>query len=137
MATRGRIVPVLFAGAVGVISGVYIWKPLLEQELKEGPKGLEQLSVDKERSPASAPPAPAPPSAEPTPSTAVHSQEPTKTPDVNVVANSRAPSTTQQKPSFKRDVGQDQSVSVLSWSRWFGEPSPSSATNSDPDSKKS
>ncbi|KAG8917798.1 hypothetical protein FRC00_013190 [Tulasnella sp. 408] len=139
MATRGRIVPVLFAGAVGVISGVYIWKPLLEQELKEGPKGLEQLSKDQERSSASPPPPPAPanPIAEPAPSTAIQSQEPAKTPDVNEVATSQASSTTQPEPSFKRDVGQDQSVSVLSWTRWFGGPSPSPATNSDPDSKKS
>ncbi|KAG8893643.1 hypothetical protein FRC00_010231 [Tulasnella sp. 408] len=143
MATRGRIVPVLFAGAVGVISGVYIWKPLLEQELKEGPKGLEQLSKDQERSSASSPPPPAPvnPTAEPAPSPAVQLQEPGKTPDMNEVATSQASSTTQPEPSFKRDVGQDQSVSVLSWTRWFGgpspSPSPSPATNSDPDAKKS
>ncbi|KAG8914987.1 hypothetical protein FRC01_003841 [Tulasnella sp. 417] len=130
MAARGRIVSVLFAGAVGVISGVYIWKPLLEQELKQGPKGLEQLSKDQERSSGSAPPALAAPT-EPAPSTTVQAQEPVKTPNVNAIASSQAPSTNQPEPSSKQDVGQDQTASVLSWSRWFGGSPPSSTTNSD------
>ncbi|KIO33243.1 hypothetical protein M407DRAFT_17804 [Tulasnella calospora MUT 4182] len=132
MAARGRVVAVLFAGAVGVVSGVYIWKPLLEQELNKGPKGLEQLSKDQERSSASPPSAPATPPAEPTPSTAVQPEKTATISGVNAVVSSQAPSTNQPEPPFKRDVGQDQSVSVLSRSHWFGGSSSPSTTNSDP-----
>ncbi|KAG8955483.1 hypothetical protein FRC04_008834 [Tulasnella sp. 424] len=135
MAARSRVVQVLLAGAVGVISGIYIWKPLLEQELKEGPKGLEQLSKERASLTTSSPP-PATTetsatSAQPAPSPSVQ-QEPAKNP-VNPIISSQVASKAQPEPSFKRDVGEDQSVSVLSWSRWFGGSSPSSpAANSDP-----
>ncbi|KAG9018528.1 hypothetical protein FRB90_011568 [Tulasnella sp. 427] len=125
MAARGRIVPVLFAGAVGVISGIYIWKPLLEQELKQGPKGLEELSKTQAQSSPLPLATPAPETsagqleqAQPLPLPPVQTS-PSQSPiDSKIIT--QATSTAQKEPPFKRDVGEDQSATVWSWSRWFG-----------------
>ncbi|KAG9011594.1 hypothetical protein FRB94_000792 [Tulasnella sp. JGI-2019a] len=119
MSLRERVIPILFAGAIGIGSGIYIWEPFLKQVTS--PEGLKELERERQiketgvqRMTSS------PPDTTPTSPIGTSASSGSERPLERIPLETRELHASEQpnREPFKRDVGETQSVSV--WRRLWG-----------------